>query len=176
MSMNSEIEACLIKYIADEWRSLRSDEWATRSDYSSHTQEALPRSRWDPLPEERWPWGVWIRLHDSLPTKASASEGPTTPLRKAWFLGETGLRQMDPWSFLRFWTVQFIRPWAAPHFYVQDAAHARPRWRIGCASFAEIIGSDEIYLETVWGSLWGRGQLITIAGHTVQELSMLWIA
>lgn len=176
MSMNSEIESCLIEYFADEWRWLRSDEWATRRDYSSHVEEAQPEPRWDPLSEERWPWGVWMRLHDPLPSGASDIEAPTTLLRKAWFLSEDGLRRMNPWSFLRFRTVQFIRPWTAPNVHLDDAAFARPRWRIGYAAVAEITGSDEIYLETVWGGLWGRGRLVTIVGNTVQELSMLWIA
>src|SRR5437762_3418760 len=64
LTMKNEIEACLIKYIADEWRSLRSDEWATRRDYSSRTREATLDTYWNPLPEEHWPWGVWIRQHD----------------------------------------------------------------------------------------------------------------
>lgn len=177
--MNSEIEAYLIKYIAGEWRSLRSDKWATRRDYSSSVQHEVADGLWNPLADERWPWGIWIRLHDPLPAHESQSDegpSPNTPLRKAWFLNEDGLHPMDPWSFLRFWTTQFVRPWAAPDSYVEDVAFARPRWRIGYASFAEIAGSDEIYLETVWGSLWGSGRLVTIRDDSVHELRFLWIS
>ena len=174
--MNTEIEACLIKYIADEWRSLRSDKWATRRDYSSHALEAGDDIYWNPLPEERWPWGVWIRQHDPLPASTPEIDQLTTPLRNAWFLSEDGLRQMNPWSFLRFWTVQSIRPWAAPDSYIEDVAFARPRWRIGYAAFAVIADSDEIYVETVWGGLWASGRLVTTAGRTVQEVTFLWIA
>ncbi|MGZ3681891.1 MAG: hypothetical protein ACXVDI_25310 [Ktedonobacterales bacterium] len=174
--MNTEIEACLIKYIADEWRSLRSDKWATSRDYSSHTREATLDMYWNPLPEERWPWGVWIRQHGPLPASTPDIGDVATPLHKAWFLSEDGLRQMNPWSFLRYWTVQFTRPWASAESYVEDAAFARPRWRIGYASFAEITSSDEIYLETLWGGRWGWGRLVTTAGPTVQEIRTLWIA
>jgi hypothetical protein len=174
--MKTEIEACLIKYIADEWRSLRSDEWATRRDYSSRTREATLDTYWNPLPEEHWPRGVWIRQHGPLPASEPDIDQLTTPLRKAWFLSEDSLRHMNPWSFLRFWTAQSIRPWAVPDSYVEDVAFARPRWRIGYAAFAEITGSDEIYVETVWGGLWASGRLITTAGHTVQEGRFLWIS
>ncbi|HEX8033219.1 MAG TPA: hypothetical protein VF510_05195 [Ktedonobacterales bacterium] len=138
--------------------------------------EATLDTYWNPLPKERWPWGVWIRQHDPLPASAPDIDELPTPLRKAWFLSEDGLRQMNPWSFLRFWTVQGIRPWAAPDFHVEDVAFARPRWRIGYAAFAEITGSDELYVETVWGGLWARGRLVTTAGNSFQEVRTLWIA
>lgn len=174
--MGEETVRAVLNFVAEEWRELRADRWAHRRAYGSVRLSSLQHERWDPLEDEAWPWGVWIKLHQPVDGAEDPST-PATPVRRAWFLNEDGLREMSAWSLLRFWTVQFERPWDARFVsHAPDAAFARPRWRIGYASFAEYLDSDELYLETVWGGLWARGKRAQVTGDAVRVVRELWVS
>lgn len=145
----------ILDYIADEWQRLRKDQWANHEG-------------------EQWPYGAWIRLHEPLPVGADQIE---TPLSAAWFLDANGLRRMDTASFVRFWTVQIQQTWVTGFATSPDHADfTRTRHRIGMAAFAPYGGTDEFYLETIWGGLSASGMRATVRGGQLEILGFLWIA
>ena len=82
---------------------------------------------------------------------------------------------MDTASFVRFWTVQM--PWATgalPIPYQTD--FTRVRHRIGLAAFAPYGGTDEFYLETIWGGMSASGMHATVRDGQFEILGFLWIA
>jgi hypothetical protein len=83
---------------------------------------------------------------------------------------------MGAWLFVRWWTAQIERPWRAPSGDVWEAAFTRPRHRIAWAAFAEYAGTNELYLETVWGGTWARGQRVVVRSGGVEVVSDLWMA
>lgn len=161
--MDTETQRALLDHITGEFHTLRADKWA-------------------PVGDELWPWGVWIRLHD--PVRAEAVEidllpgrDGTPPIRKVWFLDAHGLRERDPWQFVRFWTVQIQHRWSDAGWFtsVEDAAIRSPRNRIGVVGFAEIADSGSIYLDTLWGPRWGRGQRIVVRDEIAHILEDFWV-
>ena len=166
--MNSETMWALVRHIAEEWRALRADDVAHRRDYSARRVASLPRELWNPREDERWPWGAWMAQHAPLDDVATEVRAP---VHRAWFVDDDGLREMSPWSFLRFWPMQIERRWTDSYgIAMPDAAFAGPRWRIGYASFAEYEHSGERYLETTWGELWARGRRVQVADGVVRVM------
>lgn len=99
-----------------------------------------------------WPEAVWIRLHDPLPVGVDSLR---TPIRRAWFLDERGVREPDHWTFRRFWTVQVEQPWSLrKEPYMRPGTGLHP---IALAGFAAYERSSDVYAETVWGGLYGHG-------------------
>jgi hypothetical protein len=128
---------------------------------------AAVEQQWRDLPPEQRPKGVWIRRHDPLPP--DAVDRMPTPVRAVWFLDERGLRKGDVRSFLRFYTVHIVQPWCARAVPEKNQIFGRVH-AIGLAAFASYRGSDEVYLETIWGNLHGRGGRYSLDEHGALKL------
>jgi hypothetical protein len=111
------------------------------------------KRQWRHLPPERRPQAVWIAHHEPIPPHVDRI---TTPLLAVWFLDQRGIKVGDVWAFLRFYSVHWVKPWCARTIREKDAVFG---WvhEIGLAAFAEARGTTDVYLETIWGNLNGRG-------------------
>ncbi|HEV8190109.1 MAG TPA: hypothetical protein VGP82_01270 [Ktedonobacterales bacterium] len=149
---------CILDYIAREWHASRQDRFADHQG-------------------EKWPYGAWICLHEPLPVGMDeVNIQINVPWSAARFLDSDGVRRMEPAAFLRFWTVQIQRPWATgAATFPYQVDFTRPRNRIGVAAFAPFDGTDEIYLEAIWGGLWAPGQRVDLRGGGVHIGGTLWI-
>ena len=84
---------------------------------------------------------------------------------------------MVPEAFVRFWLVKVRQTWATGGWTYPDQDNfTRPRHRIAWVAFAPYAGTDEMYLETEWGSTWARGQRITVFDSHVSIVSDVWMA
>lgn len=104
------------------------------------------------------PYALWIRQHDPLPIYGGYLE---TPLRVVWLLDERGLRQRSVWDYARFYAVQCDRLWCSSIWPEPNPIFGRVH-EIGWAAFAQYAGTDDYYLEIVWGGLDGEGHRVTI--------------
>ena len=59
-------------------------------------------------------------------------------------------------NFSRFYTVHGLQPWCGRMIREKDTIFGRVH-EIGLAAFAEYRGTNDVYLETIWGNLHGRG-------------------
>lgn len=155
--MRSEIRTLCIQYIIEEW----------------HKLPLLNLRDEPPIPP---PWGVWIRFYDPIPFGTNVIDDSKSVLRKTWFLDKQGVQERDPWEYARFITVNSDCPWAAenlkPHMTIWGTVH-----QIGLAAFAEVIGTDAIYLETQWGVRWGHGYQMKINEDGVLQIERtLWFS
>ena len=78
---------------------------------------------------------------------------------------------------MRFWVVQLDRPWCK-RFLTSEANPIFGRvYELGRAAFAAFNGTQDVYVEKVWGSLWGRGQRLSIdEDRNVSIVKELWIS
>lgn len=134
---------------------------------------------WQAVPEQWRPWGVWITLHAPLPASVDmlSDREMTRSVRAAWFLKDGIPQPRSIWEFIRFIVVHSQQPWNMRRDPVPDAVFSTRRHEIGLAAFAAFIDSPEIYLDTVWGGLWGRGRkvIVNVQGQ-VEERQLLWIS
>jgi hypothetical protein len=136
------------------------------------------RQEWNALPEAGKPWGVWITLHAPL---VAAADDPLqlASVQQAWFLAEGMERPHERgiWTFARFWVMHFERSWDVAGGASPDprfSARLRP---IGLAAFAPYADSQDLYLETIWGGLWGWGRRLTLTSDgLIERTQFLWIA
>lgn len=154
---------------------------------------ATVEQQWREIPSEQRPKRVWICSHDPLPpdivdqitiplhgglllgfvaahdVSAGIVNQITSPLREVWLLDEWGIRKGDVWAFLRFYTVHIVQPWCARTYRERNQIFGRVH-EIGLAAFASYRGTDNIYLETVWGNLHGRGGRYAVDQQGVLKL------
>lgn len=72
--------------------------------------------------------------------------------------------------------MHFERLWDTARLASRDPRFSR-MFLIGMASFAPYSGSQDIYLETVWGGLWGRGCRLTANQRGLLEPAReLWVS
>jgi hypothetical protein len=141
------------------------------------TQEILLEhvtKEWWSLPAGMRPWGMWITLHLPLPEDADTIDPSESRPCRAWFLDERGVRPHSVNSYRRFWVVQFEQPWCRrpygePAYTVGQRFHL-----IGWAAFASYIGKAEVYIETTFGPLFGRGYRAAVDGGEVRVVRELW--
>ena len=137
------------------------------------------REEWQVLPAEGKAWGIWLTLHPPLPADADAINLPTQPVLRAWFLRENmdELQERSVWEFARFWIMHFERSWDRTGGAAPDPRFSARCYAIGRASFALCADSNDVYLETRWGRLWGSGWRLTISAHDqVESMRELWRA
>lgn len=139
----------------------------------------LIKEEWQKLPSQWRPWGVWITLHMPLSAEAEHPLQPTHALRSAWFLEErmNVPQERSIWAFTRFWAMHFERPWDAAGCASADPRFSARCYPLGMAAFAPYGYTPDIYLQTLWGGLWGFGRRLTItADGRIEILRGLWIA
>ena len=126
---------------------------------------------WRELPPQERPSGVWVCLHDPLHEEA---DEPRTPVRRVWFLSESGAGERDPWEYQRFYTVHFVRPWAS--VAVANASFTLRRYAVGLASIAEYAPSGDLYVGWQWAGLHGRGVRLRSERGALRHVRDLWVS
>lgn len=124
------------------------------------------------------PWGVWITLHAPLPAVTHMISQPTHSVWRAWLLqdGPDQPQERSIWEFIRFYVVHFERPWDKEYLAGTDPRFDR-YFILGLAAFARYEDTQDIYLETIWGGLWGLGQRLTInAQGQLEPTEQLWVS
>ncbi len=133
-------------------------------------------SEWKALSPQHRPWGMWITLHTPLAEGTDSIRTAATPALTAWFLNREGLRRRNIWEYARFYVMHAEQPWCGNTIGVPNGVWGNPHL-IGLASFAEYVDTEDIYLETVWGGLWGRGDRVTIDAYgQIQWRQSLWVS
>jgi hypothetical protein len=86
--------------------------------------------------------------------------------------------ERNVWAFTRFRVAHFERPWAAVGVPVsRDPWFNSQYYAIGRAAFAPFVDSQDVYLETNWAGLWGKGRRLTLTPEGLIERSQdLWIS
>lgn len=107
-------------------------------------------------------WGVWLREYAPVPdTLQDLCElGPEAVPVRAWFLDGAGLREMSPWSYVRMVTVHGGRHWYTGTLCAPASTGGfggARRYSIGHTAMAPYAGCRAVYIEEVWGGLFGRG-------------------
>jgi hypothetical protein len=136
------------------------------------------RAEWRDIPPHLAPWGVWIAQHPPLPADAHPISLHLRAVQRAWLLqgDDPQPRERNVWEYLRYVVVHFERPWDTYHQAPQDPRFART-FPMGMARFAPFGESEDVYLETVWGGLWGRGRrLINTAPGVLTEARVFWVS
>jgi len=156
--MDPSVIQQILQHIKEEWQALPMLSVAGQ-----------PRSK---------PWGVWITLHAPLPANADMISRPAHSAWRAWFLqdGPDQPQERSIWEYIRFYVVHFERPWDKAHLAGTDPRVYR-YFVLGLAAFARYEDTQDIYLETVWGSLWGLGRRLTInAQGQLEPVQQLWVS
>lgn len=102
------------------------------------------RAEWRSVPEEYRPWGFWMREYAPIPAGADSLDFQTVPER-VWFFDKSGMRSRNVWNWMRFVAAKLLAP---------DKSPTR-MFPIGQTAFAPYEGSDDYYVEVLWGGLWG---------------------
>ena len=132
---------------------------------------------WVRLSADYQPWGVWIRQHVSIPNSVIDRLESQAALQRVWFLSREGITPRDPWDYLRMMVVQFEQPWCKKMWKERTTWSANGPHEIGFAGFAEYENSEDIYVEVIWGGLFGRGWRITIGEQATETGSrLLWVS
>jgi hypothetical protein len=86
-------------------------------------------------------------------------------------------QEQNIWAFIRFWIMHFERSWDEAGCASSDPRFSARCYPLGMAAFAPYADSHDIYLETIWGGLWGFGRRLTIkADNLIEPLQGLWLA
>jgi hypothetical protein len=134
---------------------------------------ATVERQWRALPSKQRPKAVWIAYYDPIPPD---TDRIITPLLAVWFLDERGIRTGDAWAFVRFVTVHWVQPWCTRLIPEKDAVFGRVH-EFGLAAFAEVAGAADVYLETMWGNLNGRGGRYAIDDQgDMTPVGPMWIS
>lgn len=147
--MRAEVQRFLLSYIAEEWRTL---------------PQLSPA-----------PWGAWITLY---PAVEDCSDNPFSrwpvPV-SAWFLDRRGVSRRSVWEYRRYVVSQLEKPWCTRPFGEPNPRHGC-FFEIGLAAFAQRPADDEVYVETLWGGLYGEGRLVEVDSGGVRRKRRIWIA
>ena len=144
--MNSGKVKLLLKYVANEWML---------------------------LPIESKPLGIWITLH--CPVENKKDIFIKTPVEKAWFLSNEGIREENIWKYWRFYTVHIQQPWCQKLYGEKDSIFGEPHY-IASVKFADVVDTDNIQIETSWAGKLGHGVWAKIEDHCLFIIETLWIS
>ena len=103
------------------------------------------RSEWRQVPEEYGPWGFWVREYASISADADSVDFEAVPER-VWFFDRRGMRQENVWSWMRSVAVGSLAGYTL----------SVPLSPIGITALASYEGSDDYYIEVLWGGRWGE--------------------
>ena len=135
------------------------------------------RSEWESLPADSRPWGVWLRHYAPLAADTINLGINTGPPLQAWFLDKVGLSERSVWEFQRFLVTHWVQPWCGRIWKERSLPVSTGAHEIGLAAFARYEDSSDVYLDWIWGGLWGRGWRIRLSanGEPV-DYEGLWIS
>lgn len=96
---------------------------------------------------------------------------------RAWFLDKNGMGERSVWEFRRFIVVHFEQPWCGRIWEEPSIPINTKRYEIGMAAFAQYEGGSDVYLDWVWGGLFGRGWRVKFGEDGVAvDYHALWIS
>jgi hypothetical protein len=135
------------------------------------------QTEWKNLTPESQPWGVWVRQYMPIPNGFDGGGECPSPFVRAWFINQTGISPRNYWEYRRMSAVQFEKLWCKKtDNWERTIWSTRGRHEIGLAGFAEYENSNDIYLETIWGGLFGRGMRITLSDGVEVASKNLWLS
>ena len=140
---------------------------AAQSRLEARTRQMLAKikAEWRSVPEEYRPWGYWVREYAPLPADADTVDFQSVP-KQVWFFDKSGVRKEDVWSWMRFVAARTLAPSVSP----------TRLFPIGLTAFAPYQGSDECYVEVLWGGLWGMAWHISSGSESQMLNKELWRA
>jgi hypothetical protein len=116
------------------------------------------RRAWTASAEGLRPDTAWIAEY--LPVPAGTRQ-PDTSVVKAWLLSKAGIERRPADEYVRFLTVHYGLHWHSGIFAPMPSGvfNNRPGYThtIGLAAFAPVEDSELIYLDYIWGGMFGRG-------------------
>lgn len=132
---------------------------------------------WQETPETRRPWGVWIAHHELIQKDADRTD---TAVISAWFLSDKGIEKRNVWAYVRFRLIQSGKYWYSGILPPEPSpvfGGVRQMYEIGFASFASIEREPLVYLDYIWGGLYGAGSLYRIEhSGSITFDSQVWIS
>jgi hypothetical protein len=121
---------------------------------------------------------VWLRYYAPFAADVrDLSDIKLAPPLQAWFLDKSGLDERSVWEFQRFAVTHGVQPWCGRILKETSLPISTGPHEIGLAAFAEYEDSTDVYLDWIWGGLWGRGWRIKLGadGEPV-DYEDLWIS
>ena len=113
---------------------------------------------WRNAPEGLRPDTAWIAQYQPVP---AGTRQPDTSVLKAWLLGALGIESRPVDEYLRFLTDQYGSDRQSGIFAPMPSGVFNNRPGLthtsGLAAFAPVQDADLIYLDYIWGGLFGRG-------------------
>jgi hypothetical protein len=90
-------------------------------------------------------------------------------------LTKEGLEERNPWDYANFSAIHITQLWSSKSEWMSsDVFGGRELHEIALARFAPYIGTDEVYLDYLWGRLFGRGYVIDCTDLTNIKRSEVW--
>jgi hypothetical protein len=99
-----------------------------------------------------------------------------TPLLHAWFITSEGVSRDATCSFQRYQVINIDQPWCSKISREKQPAIGKVHHSIALAAFAQYEGTNEFYLETIWGGTSGRGTRVQVVEGRVALGQTLWIS
>jgi len=110
------------------------------------------KDQWRMLGEDYRPWGFWVREYTPISANAHDVDFKSVPER-VWFCDGSIMREENVWSWMRFVAAKILAP-------QRSATWIFP---IGQTAFVPYEGSDDYYVEVLWGGLWGEAWRVSIS-------------
>ena len=132
---------------------------------------------WMSLPDGSRPWGVWLRYYAPIATDIDHIGTNTSVPLQAWFLDKDGISERSVWEYQRFLVVHWEQPWCGRIWKERSLPISTGTYEIGLAAFAPYEDSSDVYLDWIWGGLWGRGWRVKLgANGEPADYEGLWIS
>jgi hypothetical protein len=129
-------------------------------------------AHWDSLPASARGWGVWIVQHDEMPPRAVDR---ATDVVRAWFLTTEDFASRDPSAYARFSVVHSGRAWCRRMDGHEPSSAFGRVHEIASAAFARFVATRDLYLDYIWGNLFGRGYRCRVTENArLQIRRSLW--
>ena len=132
---------------------------------------------WRSLPDRSRPWGVWVRYYAPLATDVwHIGVDSPVPLQ-AWFLDRNGLGERSVWEYQRFHVVHCKQPWCGRILAERSLPVSTGSHEIWQAAFAQYEDNSGVYLDLIWGGLWGYGRRVSFdaSGEPVDD-EAIWVS
>jgi hypothetical protein len=97
-------------------------------------------------------WGIWVRQYPAIPDKSDAVDFLAFP-DKVWFVEGLKVRQENSWKWMRLVAAVRLAPSPCRDMF----------FSIGQTAFAPYEGSDDYYVEVLWGGRWGEAWRVGIS-------------